>query len=94
MEGLIKGCVYVFIFYVYTQDKNITGRLSALIFIGLSNEKKREHMFRTKSSWGWTIKVLEAKKSPISKHNRTGAVETFPVRPDDLVTGEILVNCL
>lgn len=76
MEGLIKGRVYVFIFYIYTKDKNITGRQSALIFIALSHEKNREHMCRRKKLLRveQTRKVLEAKKSPVSKHNRTSEV--------------------
>lgn len=57
MEGLIKGRVYNFIFYIYTKDKTITHRLSARIFIGLSNEKNRDHIFRKK-------KVRATKGSP------------------------------
>lgn len=45
IEGMIKGSVYVYIFYMYTHDKDIiTEGPSAPIFICASNEKNRIHV--------------------------------------------------
>lgn len=73
---MIKGSVYIYIFYMYTHDKDIiTESLGAPIFIHLPNEKNREYTCRKEKvrvgeekelegvgAVGQMVEVLVAKK--------------------------------
>lgn len=95
---MIKGSVYVFIFDMYTHDKDIiTETLSETIFIRAPNEKNREYMCRkgdvrarkgSRESWrqrggsGQTAKVLVPKS--LQFLSMTGLrIKTFPARSDN-----------
>lgn len=74
---MIKGSVYVYIFYMYTHDKDIiTEILSAPIFICVPNEKNRGYKCRREKVRAGKQRLGQTVKVPAPKNLFSGDIIT------------------